>query len=193
MTAPSPSGTKPKPPKLYFTEIGLVSNLLGISSASQVAGNPLVGALFEKLAVIEALKECYNNGLRSNLYYFRASHGFEIDLIVDEGRRPRPVEIKSTMKLSESLLHQADNVRNRGSRRTDKAAPAKIRRCRHLNQLFTLLSCLFTGAYSLQSILTKADSCKRVAPQANLARIWRASSRSSRTEILTLKSSQIPN
>ncbi len=100
-----------KTPKLYFTEVGLVSSLLGITSVEQVAGDSLLGRLFENLAVIEALKGCYNSGMRSNLYYFRDSHGFEVDLIVDEGRRPRPIEIKSATHLSGSLLHQADNVR----------------------------------------------------------------------------------
>ncbi len=100
-----------KAPKIYFTEIGLVSCLLGITSARQVANSTLVGALFENLAVIESLKACYNNGRRSNLYYFRDSHGFEVDLIIDEQLRPRPVEIKSATKLTDSLLSQADNVR----------------------------------------------------------------------------------
>lgn len=47
-------------------------------------------------------------GRRSNLYFFRDAKGFEIDLILDEQRQPRPIEIKSTHTYDSNL---ARNVR----------------------------------------------------------------------------------
>jgi len=43
-----------KSPKRYFTDIGLASYLLGIENAEQAARDPLLGALFENLVVVEA-------------------------------------------------------------------------------------------------------------------------------------------
>lgn len=85
-----------KTPKIYFTEPGLVASLLGIETPAQMGRDPLVGNMFENLVVLEALKSRFNAGRRSNLYFFRDTKGFEIDLILDEQRQPLPVEIKST-------------------------------------------------------------------------------------------------
>ena len=90
------AGRREGPPKVYFTEPGLVASLLGIETPAQMGRDPLVGNMFENLVVLEALKSRFNAGRRSNLYFFRDSKGFEIDLILDEQRQPLPVEIKST-------------------------------------------------------------------------------------------------
>ncbi|MBR5194708.1 MAG: ATP-binding protein [Akkermansia sp.] len=97
-----------KTPKIYFTEPGLVASLLGIETPAQMGRDPLVGNMFENLVVLEALKSRFNAGRRSNLYFFRDTKGFEIDLILDEQRLPRPVEIKSTHTYDSNLTR---NVR----------------------------------------------------------------------------------
>ncbi len=99
-----------KSPKVYFTEVGLAAHLLDITSPAEVDGHPLVGGLFENLAVIEALKACYNRGARPHLYYYRDVRKFEVDLIVNEHLRPRPIEIKSTPKMTPTLPRLADNA-----------------------------------------------------------------------------------
>ncbi|HEU0203128.1 MAG TPA: DUF4143 domain-containing protein [Burkholderiaceae bacterium] len=53
------------------------------------------GALFETLAMAEAVKKRENLGLRYDLYFWRDNIGTEIDLLVDSGGRLTPVEIKS--------------------------------------------------------------------------------------------------
>lgn len=85
-----------KSPKLYFTEPGLAAYLLGLKSADQVGRDPLLGNLFENMVVVEALKARYNAGLDSDLYFFRDSQGFEIDLIWSNGRKLTPIEIKAS-------------------------------------------------------------------------------------------------
>jgi predicted AAA+ superfamily ATPase len=84
-----------KSPKLYFTEPGLAAYLLEIRSSEQAARDPLLGGLFENLIVIEALKARLNQGLDSDLYYFRDQSGFEIDLLLSRHRRLYPFEIKA--------------------------------------------------------------------------------------------------
>ena len=84
-----------KSPKIYFYEPGLAAYLLGIKNPNQVSRDPLIGNLFENMVILEFLKAQYNKGLEKSLYYFRDSKGFEIDLIIADGRQIIPVEIKS--------------------------------------------------------------------------------------------------
>ena len=87
-----------KSPKLYFTEVGLASYLLGLETTQQVSRDPLRGNLFENLVVADILKSRLNSGKEPNLFYLRTEKGFEVDLIMREGRtlnpsksnRPRP-------------------------------------------------------------------------------------------------------
>ena len=97
------AGRREGTPKVYFTEPGLVASLLGIETPAQMGRDPLVGNMFENLVVLEALKSRFNAGRRSNLYFFRDAKGFEIDLILDEQRQPRPIEIKSTHTYDSNL------------------------------------------------------------------------------------------
>lgn len=89
-----------KAPKIYFTETGLVAYLLGIRNAEQMSSHPLVGNLFENMVVGEVLKTRLNAGRSPDLYFFRDSQGFEVDLILEEGTKLRPIEIKSSMTFS---------------------------------------------------------------------------------------------
>ncbi len=90
-----------KSPKVYFTETGLVSYLLGIRSADQVATHPLIGNLFENLVVSECLKRQYNSGEDANLWFFRNSSGsIEVDLLLERNGRLLPREIKSSSTYS---------------------------------------------------------------------------------------------
>lgn len=84
-----------KSPKLYFYDVGLASYLLGLENERQVSRDPLRGNLFENMVVMEALKYRYNRGRRSNLFFYRESNGNEIDLLAENGRNLRAVEIKS--------------------------------------------------------------------------------------------------
>lgn len=92
-----------KSPKIYFTEPGLVSLLLGISTPEQMGRDPLMGHVFENMVVVEALKARLNAGKSPELYFFRDTRGFEIDLILDEQRHPRPFEIKAAMSFTPGM------------------------------------------------------------------------------------------
>ena len=60
-----------------------------------VSRDPLRGNLFENLVVADAMKARLNRGKDPRLFFLRTEKGFEVDLIVREGRALRPVEIKS--------------------------------------------------------------------------------------------------
>ena len=89
-----------KTPKLFFYDVGLAAYLLGIESPDQIFTHPLKGALFENLVVVEVLKERYNRGKRSNLYFYRDSQGHEIDLLYTLADRFVAIEAKAGETLS---------------------------------------------------------------------------------------------
>lgn len=92
-----------KASKIYFTETGLVAALLNIHTPEQLGRDPLIGNIFENFVVSEFLKTRFNAGLRSNFYFYRDAHGFEIDLLADFQRHVRPIEIKSSTTYSPAL------------------------------------------------------------------------------------------
>jgi uncharacterized protein len=93
-----------KAPKLYFHDTGLASYLLGIDSEKNLAHHPMRGPLFENFVVNELLKQRYNQGLRSNLYYWRDVSGHELDIIIDNGSEIIAVEIKSGATMNSEYL-----------------------------------------------------------------------------------------
>ncbi len=97
-----------KAPKIYFTETGLVCNLLGIKSASQVAAHPLVGNIFENMVVMEAFKRRLNRGEMDDLYFMRTSHGVEVDLAWEDGGKLDLCEIKAGATFHDDM---ANNIR----------------------------------------------------------------------------------
>lgn len=84
-----------KTPKLYFHDVGLACWLLGVQSASQLVAHPLRGALFENFVVAEILKNRLNAGERPGMSFWRDSNGNEVDVLIDEGMKLKPVEIKA--------------------------------------------------------------------------------------------------
>lgn len=107
-----------KAPKLYFLDVGLATWLLGIHTPEQLRFHAQRGAIFETFVVTEFLKSRFNQGLPSNLFYWRDSKGLEIDLILEAGDRLNAIEIKSgqtivpdffsSLKLWGKLAGQAD-------------------------------------------------------------------------------------
>lgn len=93
-----------KTPKVYFHETGLLCHLLGIESAQQLSRDPLRGNVFENMVVAEQFKRQANAGREPALNFLRTSSGFEIDLLVKEAGVLTPVEIKSAMTFSPTLV-----------------------------------------------------------------------------------------
>ncbi len=71
-----------KAPKLYFYDTGLVCALMGIQQSEQLNIHPMRGALFKTWVVSELLKKRFNQGLLSNLYFWRDSQGHEVDILL---------------------------------------------------------------------------------------------------------------
>ncbi len=92
-----------KSPKIYFSDVGLASYLLGIENRNQVSRDPLLGGLFENMIVLEAVKARLNKGLDPGLYFFRDNNGNEVDIVYKKHNDLIPVEIKAAMTYNDTL------------------------------------------------------------------------------------------
>ena len=83
-----------KSPKVYFTDTGLLCNLVGLKDTEHALAGPMAGAIFETAVILEIEKSLLTQGLTPNLYFWRTSYGAEVDIIVDNGTNLIPIEIK---------------------------------------------------------------------------------------------------
>ena len=93
-----------KSPKIYFTETGLASYLIGIREAGQLFSHPLLGNLFENMVVMEALKQRLNRGEEPDMWFYRNATGtVEVDLLLERDGRLFPLEIKCSSTYSNKM------------------------------------------------------------------------------------------
>lgn len=93
-----------KAAKIYFTDTGLVSYLLGIRSPKDMSTHPLLGNIFENMVVADAFKTRFNAGERPNLYFYRNGSGtIEIDLLREDGQSLYAHEIKASATFAEKM------------------------------------------------------------------------------------------
>ncbi|MBN1687250.1 MAG: ATP-binding protein [Spirochaetales bacterium] len=97
-----------KTPKLYFYETSLAARLLEIKRPDHLRNHPLRGSLFENLIVSEIIKYYYNRNLPDNLFFYRDHRGNEIDVMLEVGGAPFPVEIKSGHTLNPDFFRAFD-------------------------------------------------------------------------------------
>lgn len=106
-----------KSPKIYFTDVGLAAFLLGIHTKEQASRDPLRGNLYENLVIADIMKAALNKGIRPEMYFFRDSHGNEIDLLIREKGMLLPVEIKSAATFSTDFVKKIEWFQTLGVRR----------------------------------------------------------------------------
>ncbi|MGA8179426.1 MAG: ATP-binding protein [Desulfobacterales bacterium] len=109
-----------KSPKIYFNDVGLAAYLLGIETSDQVSRDPLRGGLYENLLILEILKSCLNYGKRPELFFYRDTHGNEVDLIIKAARNLIPLEIKSAATFTPDFLKGIEHFRKVAGDRCSK-------------------------------------------------------------------------
>lgn len=75
-----------KTPKLYFTDVGLLSFLVGLDARALESWNGL-GAIWETFVLGELLKWRDSSKPEATLWFYRDKDGLEVDFIVDSGGR----------------------------------------------------------------------------------------------------------
>lgn len=93
-----------KAPKLYFYDTGLAAYLLGISRPEDLLAHFARGALFENMIIAELVKQQYERGWESRLYFWQDSNRREVDVLAEKGNRLTVVEIKSAATLNRSFF-----------------------------------------------------------------------------------------
>jgi len=111
-----------KSPKLYFYDVGLASWLLNISNTEQLLTHSSRGALFETWVISELLKQRYNKGKASNLYFWRDNTGNEIDVLIDQGQKLFPIEIKSGKTITKDYFKTLNKYMSFAQNKAKKSA-----------------------------------------------------------------------
>jgi uncharacterized protein len=93
-----------KSPKLYFYDTGLACWLLKIASSEQMSNHYLRGNLVESMVISELYKQFYHQGKEPSIYFWRDSHGHEVDCLLDYGTKLTPIEIKSGKTINQRFF-----------------------------------------------------------------------------------------
>lgn len=93
-----------KSSKLYFYDTGVACSILGIDTVAQLQQHYLRGSLFENFIIADIAKQFFNQAKNPPIYFWRDSHGHEVDCIVEQGAKLLPIEIKASMTFHTSFL-----------------------------------------------------------------------------------------
>ena len=83
-----------KIPKIYFMDTGLAAYLTRWNTPEVLENGAMNVAFFETYVVSEIVKSYWNAGKSADLYYYRDIDKKEIDLLIIEGNKIYPIEIK---------------------------------------------------------------------------------------------------
>lgn len=100
-----------KTPKLYFNDVGLVCFLLGIRTTEHLKTHPLRGSIFENMVVCDMIKNRFNIGEESNLYFYRDKSKREVDVIEEVGTKINAFEIKSAKRFNVDFYKNLNYLR----------------------------------------------------------------------------------
>lgn len=85
-----------KTPRLYWRDSGLLHALLRVTDTRDLLGKPWVGASWEGFVIEQVLGVLQQQDREVAPFFLRTSDQYEIDLLLDFGRRLWAVEIKLT-------------------------------------------------------------------------------------------------
>ncbi len=83
-----------KSPKLYVRDTGLLHFLSGLRRPSELETWPRRGSSFEGLVIEELAAGAAGQFVRPGIFFWRTQAGAEVDLLIVDGRRIIPIEVK---------------------------------------------------------------------------------------------------
>ncbi|MCB9769406.1 MAG: ATP-binding protein [Candidatus Omnitrophica bacterium] len=113
-----------KTPKLYFSDPGMLTYLLGFADWESVIRNAAWGAVWENFVIGEVHKHFFNMGKRPPCWFWRTVQGEEVDLLIEVGPRQfLAIECKTSARVESSALKGlAEIERCYGAKTLKKAA-----------------------------------------------------------------------
>jgi len=92
-----------KRPKVYFLDTGFLCYLNAVIHEEQVLKGPIAGRLFEGAVLGEIVRDFHNKGEIPRIFWWRTSHGDEVDFIVERRGKIVPIEVKMTTRSDKAL------------------------------------------------------------------------------------------
>lgn len=98
-----------KAPKIYLSDTGITTSLLGIESYGQLLGHPALGAIWEQVVLANIL----GCNRRAEGFHYRSSGGAEMDFVVVNAAAVYAVECKASLspKLSKGSYAAIEDIR----------------------------------------------------------------------------------
>lgn len=93
-----------KAPKIYWTDTGMASHLLGVHDPQTLARHPAWGALVETWVAQELIKLLALAPEPMRLYGWRPQFGPEVDFLIEHGDRLVALEVKAGRRVGRSAL-----------------------------------------------------------------------------------------
>ena len=83
-----------KSPKLYIRDTGLFCHLANIQDSATLNSSPYIGAIWETYVLNQIISSYQENGLNSNVWFWRTQSGQEVDFLIDIGGKLTAIEVK---------------------------------------------------------------------------------------------------
>jgi hypothetical protein len=83
-----------KTPKVYFTDVGTLCYLAGLTDPGHAASGPMAGAIMETAVLSEIIKSLLHRGEEPSVYFWRTATGTEVDILVQSRGKLVPIEVK---------------------------------------------------------------------------------------------------
>ncbi|MBB5022853.1 ATP-binding protein [Desulfurispira natronophila] len=97
-----------KSPKLFMTDSGILSHLVGISTPDELLASNYKGNIIETFVYSELLKHISYSQSKPQISHYRTSDRKEIDFIIEKGDRIFAIEVKSSQAITkEAFKHIA--------------------------------------------------------------------------------------
>ncbi len=74
----------------------MLCHLAGITDTRQATSGPLAGAIVETAVLSEIVKAALHRGEDPHIYFWRTSHGVEVDFVIERQEKLIPIEVKQT-------------------------------------------------------------------------------------------------
>lgn len=98
--------------KLFFSDTGLLCNLLKIKDANELENSDYKGSIFETFVFNEINKSYKNNHDYSEIFFYRDKNQNEIDFVILKDNKVNLVEVKSGSDYSLSNIKAFDILNN---------------------------------------------------------------------------------
>ncbi len=112
-----------KTPKVYFSDVGTLCHLTGLTDPVHAASGPMAGPIMETAVLSEIVRTVTHRGMNARVSFWRTMVGTEVDFVVETPRGLIPVEVKLSATPRPSM---ATNIKSFQRDMGDTALPGYV-------------------------------------------------------------------